>query len=85
MDHVGYIERTRAYYAREGYAEPFEWAHFDEVPFTHLTKPLAACRVATVSTADVYVVGDSAAEPHNAITGEVYSIPADTPAAASDS
>ena len=81
MDHVRYIERTRAYYAGQGYDKPFEWAHFEDVPFTPLSKPLDQCRVATVSTADVYVVGDDGAAAHNAFTGEVYSIPSDAPVA----
>ena len=30
--HVRYIDRTRAYYEAEGYAKPYEWAHFDHIP-----------------------------------------------------
>lgn len=81
MTYVRYIDRTRVYYAGQGYTKPFDWAHFDEVPFTPLDKPLAECRVATVSTADVYVAGDDGTKPHNAFTGDVYSLPSDTPVA----
>jgi len=32
--HVRYIDKTRAYYQAEGYEKPYEWAHFDDIPFT---------------------------------------------------
>ena len=48
---IAYLQRVRQYYQALGYAVPYEWAHFDEVPFTPLRKPLAACRVALVTTA----------------------------------
>jgi len=83
MDHVRYIERTREYYAAEGYEKPYEWAHFAEVPFTPLAKPLADCRIALVSTSDVQFKDDAAAQSDfNAFTGNVYSFPSQTPAAA---
>lgn len=81
MTHVHYIEKTRAYYLAEGYDKPYNWAHFDTVPFTPLAKPLAACRLALVSTSDVALKADAGApEDHNALAGNVYSIPSDTPA-----
>ncbi len=81
MDYVRYIERTREYYLREGYAEPYQWAEFEEVAFSNLEKPLAECRIALVSTSDVHLKDDASAEGEfNAITGNVYSIPAETPA-----
>lgn len=83
MDYVRYIERTRAYYAAEGYDKPYEWAHFDEVPFTPLRKPLEACRIALVSTSDVQLKEDDAANSDfNAFTGAVYSIASEIPAEA---
>jgi D-proline reductase (dithiol) PrdB len=48
-----YIERTHAWYAALGYA-PYRYAHFDEVPFVPLRRPLAAARVALLSTAAPY-------------------------------
>ena len=33
MSHVRYIDKTREYYLGQGYEKPYEWAHFDEVPF----------------------------------------------------
>ena len=50
---VSYIDRrSRAYYAAQGYDEPYRWAHFDEVPFTRLPKPLDECRIGIATSAD---------------------------------
>src|SRR5438128_2119796 len=43
--HVRYIDKTREYYQSEGYAKPYQQAHFDDVPFTLPGRPLAQCRV----------------------------------------
>ena len=48
---VSYIDRSREYYAAQGYAQPYTWAHFQEVPFTPLIKPLSECRIGLVTTA----------------------------------
>ena len=48
---VSYIDRSREYYAAQGYARPYEWPRYADVPFTPLTKPLAECRVGLVTTA----------------------------------
>ena len=52
--YIDYIERTRAHYLREGFGNPYAWSHFDDVPFTPLTKPLSASRVGLISTAAPY-------------------------------
>ena len=51
---IAYIERTHAWYAALGYGAPYRYARFDEVPFAPLTRPLAACRVALLTTAAPY-------------------------------
>ncbi len=51
---IAYIERTRAYYLALGYANPYAWAHYDDVPFQPLKKPLARSRVALLTTAAPY-------------------------------
>ncbi len=51
---IAYLQRTRDYYAALGYGAPYEWAHYREVPFRPLGKPLSACRVALVTTAAPY-------------------------------
>ena len=51
---VDYIERTRAHYLSEGFGNPYQWAFFDDVPFTPLTRPVAECRVGLITTAAEY-------------------------------
>jgi len=51
---VPYIQRIRDYYLALGYGAPYEWAHYDQVPFTPLSKPLAQSRIAIVTTAAPY-------------------------------
>jgi hypothetical protein len=50
---VPYMRRTRDYYQALGHA-PYRWAHHAEVPFQPLPRPLAACRVALITTAAPY-------------------------------
>ncbi len=81
MSHVKYIDKTRDYYLSQGYEKPYEWAHFDEVPFARLSKPLSEARISLVSTSDVTVRGtdDGGNHADELFNGNVYSIPADTP------
>jgi D-proline reductase (dithiol) PrdB len=51
---IRYMRRIRDYYLALGYATPYRWAHYAEVPFRELAKPLARCRVALVTTAAPY-------------------------------
>jgi hypothetical protein len=48
---VSYIDRSREYYAAQGYSQPYTWACHDDAPFTPLKKPLSECRVGLVTTA----------------------------------
>ena len=48
------MERTRAYYAAQGFDKAYVWAHFDEVPFAPLSKPLAQSKLAIITTASLY-------------------------------
>jgi hypothetical protein len=50
-EHIRYIDRTRAYYAAQGFDRPYQWAHYDETPFHKPTKPLSESSVAIVLTA----------------------------------
>jgi len=54
---IPYLERIRDYYLALGYEKPYAWAHYAEVPFQPLRKPLAASRVALVTTAAPYQPG----------------------------
>jgi D-proline reductase (dithiol) PrdB len=54
---IPYLARIRSYYQALGYGAPYEWAHYAEVPFHPLPKPLSKCRVALVTTAAPYQPG----------------------------
>ena len=47
---VGYIEKSRRYYAAQGYRWSYRWAENDDAPFVALRKPLSQCRVGLVTT-----------------------------------
>ena len=51
---VSYIDRTREYYAAQGYERPYAWARHRDVSFAPLTKPLAESRVTVVTTASPF-------------------------------
>jgi len=51
---IPYMERTREYYAALGYGAPYRWAHYEDVPFQPLRKPLSQSRVTLVTTAAPY-------------------------------
>ena len=50
--YVSYMDKSRIYYAAQGYKEPYGWAHHADVPFCQLNKPLAEYRVGVATTAD---------------------------------
>ena len=77
---ISYIQRTTDYYLGLGYNNPYQWACFDDVPFTHPDKPLEDMRVAIVTTAAPYQLdkGDQGpGAPYNAAAkfNEVYRLP----------
>ena len=80
MSHVKYIDRTRVYYLSQGYDKPYRWAHFDDVPFTPLKKPLAESRVTLVSTSEIAVRSwdDQRTPLEKGAAPNVYGIPSDT-------
>ncbi len=47
---IEYIPRSHAYYAAQGY-KPYQWAHFEDAPFTPPAKPLSESRLVLISTA----------------------------------
>jgi len=51
---VPYMQRTRDWYLALGYDNPYLWAHYIDVPFQPLRKPLAECRVTLITTAAPY-------------------------------
>src|SRR5262247_2103457 len=80
---IPYMQRTRDYYVALGYGEPYRWAHFADVPFAPLRKPLDQARLALISTAAPYQpeAGDQGpGAPYNAGAKfyQVYSMSSDT-------
>ena len=51
---IPYMQRTRSYYLALGYDNPYVWAHYNNVPFTPLRKPLRASTLALITTAVPY-------------------------------
>jgi hypothetical protein len=79
---VPYLERTRSYYLALGYGNPYRWAENHDAPFTPLRRPLAATRLALVTTAAPVRpgIGDQGpGAPYNAAAKfySVYSLPLD--------
>lgn len=48
---VPYMQRTRDYYAAQGYPQAYQWATNPDVPFCPPSKPLSKARVALITTA----------------------------------
>jgi hypothetical protein len=48
---ISYMQRTKDWYLALGYGNPYRWAHFHEVPFQPLIKPLHNATVALITTA----------------------------------
>lgn len=53
MNPLNYMQRTRDFYRAQGFDKDYVWSHYDEIPFTPLSKPLSECTVAIVTTAVV--------------------------------
>jgi len=67
---IPYLQRIREYYQGLGYGVPYEWAHYSEVPFHPLNKPLSRCRITLITTAAPYQPdkGDQGpGAPYNAV------------------
>lgn len=79
--YVRYIDKTRDYYLSKGYPRPYQWAHFEDVPFAALSKPLSESRVVLISTSEIAELGSEEPdiEGHQS-AGGVYSIASDVPA-----
>jgi hypothetical protein len=76
---IQYIQRTRDYYQKLGYGA-YRWAHFNDVPFKHLDKPLAKARVALITTAAPYQpgVGDQGPGAKYNAAAKFYKVYSDT-------
>jgi glycine/sarcosine/betaine reductase selenoprotein B len=76
---IQYIQRTRDYYLALGYGA-YRWAHFSDVPFTPLAKPLAKARLALITTAAPYQpgVGDQGPGAKYNAAAKFYKVYSDT-------
>jgi D-proline reductase (dithiol) PrdB len=69
IEPIPYIERTHAWYSALGYEAPYRYAHFDEVPFVRLAKPLSRASVVLLTTAAPFraeLGGQTVGDPYNA-------------------
>ena len=70
---VQYMERTRLYYEAQGFDRAYQWAHFDDVPFTRPKKPLNESRIAVVTTGARY--DRRLTDPRSVDSGDVETLP----------
>lgn len=61
---VSYIDKSRSYYAAQGYEQPYRWASNSSTPFAPFVKPLSECRVGLVTTTKR--TADDPLEPYSA-------------------
>jgi hypothetical protein len=76
---IPYMQRTREYYAALGFPA-YRWAHFAEVPFTPPARPLAASRLALITTAAPFQpgVGDQGPGARYNAAAKFYQVYSDT-------
>jgi hypothetical protein len=72
---VSYIDRSREYYAAQGYEKPYTWMHHSTVPFARLRKPLSECRIGLITTASNVDLGTVVIDRMK--TRSVYAAPSD--------
>jgi Glycine/sarcosine/betaine reductase selenoprotein B (GRDB) len=76
---IQYMQRTRDYYQALGFGA-YRWAHFNDVPFAPLGKPLAKTRLALITTAAPYQpgVGDQGPGAKYNAAAKFYKVYSDT-------
>ena len=70
---VSYMDRSREYYAAQGFTQPYAWAHYRDVPFAPLRKPLSQSRIGLVTTVGRKDTLDS----NQVLPRELYAMAAD--------
>lgn len=70
---VSYIDKSREFYAAQGYTNPYRWAHNEDAPFTAMKKPLHHSRVGLITTASLPPPDPQA--DHFALPKVVYAAP----------
>jgi D-proline reductase (dithiol) PrdB len=76
---VSYIDKSREFYAAQGYDRPYRWAYHDSSPFTPLTRPLNECRIGLVTTASPW--SDEPDAGRTSDLGGAYALPVQPPPA----
>ena len=71
---IGYMERTRRYYEAQGFEKPYAWAHFDDIPFTPLAKPVSESTLVLITTMALYDRDES--EVRQVASGSTVETPA---------
>lgn len=51
---TSYMQRTRDFYAAQGFERAYVWAHHETTPFLPVRKPLSECRLGIVTTAALH-------------------------------
>lgn len=79
---IPYMQRTRDWYLALGYGNPYRWAHYTDVPFHRLQKPVSQCVVGVVTTAAPYQPGKGLQGPGAAYNAaaKFYSVYSDNTA-----
>jgi hypothetical protein len=82
---IPYMQRTRDYYLKLGFGA-YRWAHYADVPFTPLTRPLAQSRLALITTAAPYQpsLGDQGPGAKYNAAAKFYTVYSDSTASTPD-
>ena len=67
------MDRTRRYYAAQGFEKAYAWAHFDDTPFARPAKPVADSTLALITTAALYE--RQASDPRMVASAETDPVP----------
>lgn len=73
---VPYMQRTRDWYLALGFDNPYVWAHYADVPFAPLKKPVSETKLALITTAAPFQPGkgeQGPGAPYNA-AAKFYSV-----------
>lgn len=74
VEPIGYMARTRRYYKAQGFEKPYAWAHFDDIPFTPLDKPVSDSTLVLITTMALY--DRDASEVRQVASGSTLETPA---------
>jgi hypothetical protein len=79
---VSYIDKSREFYAAQGFERPYRWASHNDAPFTPIAKPLAESRIGLVTTSGLlpdWGPGDPMPNEDDLPPWQVYAAPTDPP------